>query len=119
MTTLSAGQIVIADWRDALPKEPNKLRPAIVVEDDNLFAPDYPNAILVPLSEDRRLAMPELSVLIEPTPANGCKTRCFALVAYVAATSAARIKATPSSITPAQLQEIRTKIALAIGVSAN
>src|ERR1700730_4189205 len=29
----SGGQIVIADWRDGLPKEPNKLRPAVVVED--------------------------------------------------------------------------------------
>src|SRR5690348_3092731 len=34
---LSAGQIVLADWRaDALPKEPNRLRPAVVVEDDGL-----------------------------------------------------------------------------------
>jgi mRNA interferase MazF len=37
---LHAGQIVLADWRgDALPKEPNKRRPAVVVEDDALFAP--------------------------------------------------------------------------------
>ena len=28
----AAGDIVLADWRDALPKEPNKRRPAIVVE---------------------------------------------------------------------------------------
>jgi hypothetical protein len=26
---LRAGQIVLADWRDALPEEPSKLRPAI------------------------------------------------------------------------------------------
>ena len=27
------GEIVLADWRgDALPKEPNKLRPAVVVD---------------------------------------------------------------------------------------
>jgi mRNA-degrading endonuclease toxin of MazEF toxin-antitoxin module len=64
----SAGQIVLADWRDALPKEPNKLRPAIVVEDDALFDAAYPNAILVPLTEDPRLAIAELSVVIEPTP---------------------------------------------------
>jgi hypothetical protein len=44
----SGGQIVIADWRDALPKEPNKLRPAVVVEDETLFDPAYPNVILVP-----------------------------------------------------------------------
>jgi len=42
------GRIVIADWRDALPREPNKLRPAVVVEDETLFDPAYPNVILVP-----------------------------------------------------------------------
>src|ERR1051325_11112278 len=37
---LRAGQIVLADWRgDARPREPNKRRPAVVVEDDVLFAP--------------------------------------------------------------------------------
>ena len=57
---LRAGQIVLADWRgDALPKEPNKRRPSVVVEDDGLFAPAYPNAILVPLTEDAALAIPE------------------------------------------------------------
>ncbi len=39
---LHAGQIVVADWRgDAMSKEPNKLRPAVVVEEDGLFAPAY------------------------------------------------------------------------------
>src|SRR6516164_8375077 len=38
----SGGQIVIVDWRDALPKEPNKLCPAVVVEDETLFDPAYP-----------------------------------------------------------------------------
>jgi hypothetical protein len=52
---------VVADWRgDALAKEPNKPRPAVVVEEDGLFAPAYPNAILVPLTEDAALAIPDL-----------------------------------------------------------
>jgi hypothetical protein len=29
--SVAAGQIVLVDWRDALPKEPNKRRPAVVV----------------------------------------------------------------------------------------
>jgi mRNA interferase MazF len=50
---LRAGQIVLADWRgDAMPKEPNKRRPAVVVEDEGLFAPTYPNAVLALLTED-------------------------------------------------------------------
>lgn len=36
--SLHAGQIVLADWHgDPLLKEPNKRRPAVVVEDDGLF----------------------------------------------------------------------------------
>jgi len=65
---LRAGQIVLADWRgDALPKEPNKRRPAVVVEDDRLFAPSYPNVLLVPLTADATLAIPDLSVALVPT----------------------------------------------------
>jgi len=111
-----AGQIVLADWRDALPKEPNKLRPAIVVENNRLFAPEFPNVILVPLSEDHELAAPELSLIIEPTPENGCPSRCHALSSVVTATSTARVRPTGSRITTDQLAEIRRQIGLAIGL---
>ncbi len=114
---LHAGQIVLADWRgDALPKEPNKRRPAVVVEDDGLFAPSYPNAILVPLTEDAALAIPDLSVAIVPDPENGCSKPCWAVSHLVATTSKARLSATPSRITPGQLTAIRRQIALAVGV---
>ncbi len=115
MAEFSGGQIVIVDWRDALPKEPNKLRPAVVVEDESLFAPLYPNVILVPLSEDERLAIPDLSIAIDPTPQNGCTKRCHALSHCVATTSARRVRPTSSRITGAQLLAIRRQIVLAIG----
>jgi mRNA interferase MazF len=114
----SAGQIVIADWRDALPKEPNKLRPAVVVEDEALFDPAYPNVILVPLTEDRRLAIPDLSIAIDPTSENGCTKRCYALSHCVATTSAGRVRPTPSRISAGELAEIRRQIALAIGLGS-
>jgi mRNA-degrading endonuclease toxin of MazEF toxin-antitoxin module len=110
------GQIVIADWRDAMPEEPNKLRPAIVVEDPELFGPTYPNVILVPLTEDRQLAMLDLSLAIDPTPDNGCTKRCFAISHFVTATSKSRVTATASRILPEQMQVIRRQIALAIGL---
>ena len=76
MTRLAAGAIVLVDWRGgARPKEPNKLRPAIVVEDDGLFSDDYPNIIVVPLTEETELAMPSLSIAIDPTAENGCTKR--------------------------------------------
>jgi len=116
MAAFTAGQIVIADWRDALPKEPNKQRPAVVVEDTELFAPAYPNVILVPLTEDAALAIAELSVVIDPTAENGCPKRCFALAHAVATTSVARVKPTASRIRPDQLADIRQKIGAAIGL---
>ena len=115
---LRAGQIVIADWRDAMPKEPNRLRPAIVVEDSELFDPGYPNVVLVPLTEDARLGIPDLSVPILPTPANGCSKPCFALATHVTATSKARIRPTEAAITPDQLAAIRARIGIALGLGA-
>jgi len=117
MVTFTAGQIVLADWRgDALPKEPNKLRPAVVVEDDGLFAPGYPNTILVPLSDDQALIIPDLAVAISPAAENGCSKPCWAVSHLVATTSKVLLRATPSCITPAQLAAIRRQIALALGI---
>lgn len=116
MAAFEAGQIVIADWRDALPKEANKLRPAVVVEDDSLFDAAYPNVILVPLTEDRSMVLADLSVRIDPTPENGCTKTCFALSPLVAGTSKLRVRATQSRITPKQLADIRRQIAEAIGL---
>ena len=116
MAGFRAGQIVIADWRDATPKAANKLRPAVVIEDDALFGPGYPAVILVPLTEQAELAMPSLSVAIDPTPENGCKTRCYAAAHFVTATAAARVRATGSVIGAAELARIRRQVALAIGL---
>jgi len=91
------------------------LRPAVVVEDETLFDPAYPNVILVPLTEDRRLAIPDLSVAIAPTSENGCTKRCYALSHCVATTSAKRVRPTLSRISADELSAIRRQIALAIG----
>ena len=116
---LRAGQIVLADWRgDAMPKEPNKRRPAVVVEDDALFVPSYPNVILVPLTEDAALAIPDLSVAIDPTTENGCSKPCWAVSHLVTTTSKSRLRATPSHITSEQLASIRRQIAVAIGIES-
>ena len=108
---------MLADWRgDALPKEPNKLRPAVVVEDDGLFAPGYPNAILVPLTDDTALVIADLSVAIAPTPENGCSKPCWAASHLVATTSKHRLTATPARVTAEQLANIRRQVALAVGI---
>ncbi len=113
---IEAGRIILVDWRDALPKEANKKRPAIAVEDSELFDAVYPNLILVPLAEDPHLAIRDLAVRITPTPENGCSKLCYALAHHVTTTSKQRITPTGSHITQAQLDAIRKLIGLAIGL---
>lgn len=116
MPGIAAGAIVIVDWRgNALPKEPNKLRQAVVVENDALFDEFYPNIIVVLLSDDGRLALPSLSVAIDPTPENGSAKRCFALAPFVTSASLTRVRATPSRITDRQLRQIRRQITESVG----
>jgi mRNA interferase MazF len=116
MAAFQPGQIVVVDWRDALPKEANKLRPAVVIEDSELFDPSYPNVILVPLTEDASMVVTELSVRIDPTPENGCTKTCFAVSPLIAGTSQARVRGTASRITAEQLARIRRQVAEAIGL---
>jgi mRNA interferase MazF len=101
---------VVADRRDAPPKEPNKLRPAIAVADRRLFDDSYLNTILVALPEDATLAVDGLSPAIGPTIENGCARRRFALCYCVTTTSKKRLKPTASRVTAAQLSEIRHRI---------
>jgi mRNA interferase MazF len=117
MARLEPGQIVIVDWRDALPKEANKLRPAVVIQDSDLFDPNYPNVILVPLTEDGGMVLPDLSVRIDPTNENGCSKACFAVSPLVTGTSQSRVRATPSHISAEQLGRIRRQVAEAIGLA--
>ena len=114
---IEAGRIVLVDWRDALPREANKRgRPAVIIEDHDLFDESYPNVILVPLAEDPHMAIADLSVRIEPTPENGCTKSCHALAHHVTATSKARVlRDTGSRVTDAQLARIRQLVALSIG----
>ena len=99
-----------------MPKQPNRLRPAIVGEDDELFDLEYPNVIVVPLTSDRRLAIPGLSVTIDPTPENGCRERCFALAPSVTSMSIKRVSNTGSRVRQDQLAAIRRRIGDTIGM---
>jgi hypothetical protein len=70
----------------------------------------------VPLTEDSALTIPDLSVPIAPAAENGCGKTCWAVLRLVATTSNARLRATSSRITSAQLVGIRRQIAVAVGV---
>jgi mRNA interferase MazF len=107
---------VLVDWRGgALPNEPTKIRPAIVVEDHELFPDGYPNTIVVPLTQDERLAYAGLSERLEPTEENGSAAVSWALAHHVASVSLTRVRVTASRISSEQLTRIRQRIAVAIG----
>jgi uncharacterized protein YifN (PemK superfamily) len=111
---LAAGQIVLAEWLgEALP---SGLVPAVVVEDDRLFAPTYRHAILVPLTDDATRAIPDLAVAIAPGPDNGFRAPCWAVAHLVATLAKSRVRPTPARVTRAQLAAIRSRVALAVGV---
>jgi mRNA-degrading endonuclease toxin of MazEF toxin-antitoxin module len=114
-----AGAIVVVDWRGgALPREPGRLRPAVVVEDDELFPEKYPNTLVVPLTRDEGLAHAAFAERIEPTADNGADVTCWALAHHVTSVSLRRIQATESRVTPQQLASIRRRIVVAIGMAS-
>ena len=121
---LRAGQIVTVDWRkdpdhpaqDPQPPEPNKLRPAVVVQDIELFDPAYPTVLVVPMTGDPALAIPDLTVVLQASPSNGCKKVSYLLPQSLTCVAKTRITATTNStITPAELQQLRQLVVLTIG----
>jgi mRNA interferase MazF len=117
MTRSAAGDIVLADWRGgAMPGEPTRIRPAVVVENPDLFANDYQMVIVVPMTRDQRLAHPAFAIRIEPTAENGAPATSWALPHRVGTMSIRRVKPTRSRITPQQLSAIRERIGLAMDI---
>ena len=121
---LKAGQIVTVNWRkdprdpaqDPQPPEPNKVRPAVVVQDTGLFDPTYPTVLVVLMTGDLSLAIEALTVVLQPSPSNGCKKVSYLLPQNLTCVSKARITtATGSEITPAELQLLRQLVVLTIG----
>ena len=105
---LKAGQIVTVDWRkepddpaqDPQPPEPNKLRPAVVVQDTELFDPAYPTVLVVPMTGDPALAIPDLTVALQPSPSNGCKKVSYLLPQNLTCVAKIRITPLPSRRSP-------------------
>lgn len=116
MARFRDGTIVIVDWPGgALPKEPNKMRPAAVVEDEYQVSLSWPNVIVVPLTGDDDMTVPGLTATVEPTAENGCSKRCHALALSVTAVSLQRVRGTASRVSDEQLGRLRAAIAEAIG----
>jgi len=101
-----------------LPREPTRIRPSVVVENDELFDHDYPNTLVVPLSRDESLRRAPFAVRIDPTPENSATGTSWALPHHVNSVSLKRTRMTESRITSEQLRLIRERIALALDLPA-
>ncbi|MHB8357672.1 MAG: type II toxin-antitoxin system PemK/MazF family toxin [Vulcanimicrobiaceae bacterium] len=109
---MTAGQIVMVDWRDALPGsgEPNKQRPAVVVGSPRYFRGGIPFEIVVPLTGEDALALVGASLRILPAPGNGCTKPCYALAWNVQTVPHRRIAETASHVTREELAGIRAQV---------
>jgi len=120
---LKAGQIVTVNWRkepsdsgqDPQPPEPNKFRPAVVVQDTELFDLTYPTVLVVPMTGNPALVIPDLTVVLQPSLTNGCKKVSYLLPQNLTCIAKTRITAaTNSVISPAELQQLRQLVVLTI-----
>ncbi len=116
---MTPGEIVLVDWRDALPGsgEPNKRRPAVVIGSPSFFASTLPFEIVVPLTGEAALAIEDASLAIEPSSENGCTKRSYALAWCVQTVSRERISATRSRVTTEEVDGIRKRVARCIDVA--
>ena len=112
------------DWRtdpdnpaqNPQPPQPNKLRPAVVVQDTELFHRTYPTVLVVPMTSDPALAIADLTVVLQPLPFNGCKNVSYLLPQNLTCVAKTRIATVTSSvITAAELQQLRQLMVLTIG----
>ena len=88
----------------------------MVVQDTELFHPSYPTVLVVPMTSDPALAIPDLSVVWHPCPSNGCKKVSYLLPQNHTCVVKTRITTvTNSEITPAELQQLCQLIVLTIG----
>jgi mRNA interferase MazF len=119
MARSAAGDVCVLNWRgDGLPKEANKIRPCVIVEDTDLFAEEHPNVIVVPLTTNASTIISQLAVTIAPTRENGLERTSFAPAYMVTAASKQRLQGEPfGRITRAQLHSIRAYIAESLGIT--
>ncbi|MDP9024225.1 MAG: type II toxin-antitoxin system PemK/MazF family toxin [Candidatus Eremiobacteraeota bacterium] len=116
---MTSGSIVWLDFRrDSVPKEANKLRPAIIVEDRSLFAAEFPNVVVVPCTTRLTYEIPALCVRIEPDERNGFDLTNWAVAHSVTTASKSRIvKTTDYRVSTRSLAEIRARIVELLGAS--
>ena len=88
----------------------------MVVQDCALFDVVYPTVLVVPMTSTPELAIPDLTVVLQPSATDGCKKVSYLLPQNLTCVAKTRIiTATDSCVTPAELLQLRQLVVLAIG----
>jgi mRNA interferase MazF len=88
----------------------------VVVQDTGLFDPSYPTDLVVPMTSDAELAIPDLTVVLQPSASNGSLKVSDLLPQHLTCVAKTRIReATSSRISSTELQFLRQLVVLAIG----
>lgn len=103
-------------WPGALGKEPNKDRPALVVQDSALFGNTFPNVVVVPCARYPDFAVESLCVAIDPDPSNGLTAVSYAIGHSVTVVAKERLGKQRGSVPPKILAAIRATIAETLGL---
>lgn len=105
------GAIVLVDWRDNhISPEPGKRRPAVVIGNPAALA-SLRVLTVVPLTGQARLALPALSIRLEPSPKNGLIKPSFALAWNIQTIAFERIsEITAATITSDEVSALKRLI---------
>ena len=89
---------------------------AVASPDPSDGHPETNVVLVVPMTSDPALAIPDLTVVLKPSPSNGCKKVSDLLPQSLTWVAKTRITAaTQSTNTPAELQQLRQLVVLTIG----
>ncbi len=85
----SIDELWLVDFGDPHPGEPAHQRPAVVIGPPNTFGPEFPYAVLVPLTTRRRGL--SLHVEVEPTQGSGLADVSYAQCEMLRSVSTRRL----------------------------
>lgn len=114
---MTAGAIVKVNWRDAKRKttDSNRVRPAVVVGIPSLYVDALATLLVVPMTADKEMLVPGVTLEILPKPENGCTKTSYALSWNVQAVSIERVTKTTARVTEGDLEELRAQVARLVG----
>jgi mRNA interferase MazF len=114
---MTPGAIVKVHWRDAKRKttDPNRVRPAVVIGMSGVYVDALATLLVVPMTADEEMLVPGVTLVLLPTPDNGCTRTSYALSWNIQSVAIERITPTNARVTDKELEELRAQVARLVG----